>query len=282
MSDIVYEKKVFSIPFLSGYSELKIPILDSDGNSAWPAFFPVEKIVEIRKTVGERHFSGQMMLEFVSPDRVRLDPGLIHFYEDEFDTHTARIGENMISGGIIYWDPSGGRHHSDNSVCALIYRDDKNRQIFLHDIMYMIVPDEIDYPLAYQCDQVIKFVLHHKMHQIAIETNGIGAALPEIMRNIINRNGYPIQIINITNSRRKEDRILDALEPIMTTGRMYANRRITQTPFISEMLSWTPIGSAEHDDGLDAVAGAISCTPVPIRPLGNSVPRYTANTDFKI
>ena len=282
MSDIVYEKKVFSTPFLSGYSELKIPILDSDGNSAWPEVFPVDKIREIRETVGERHFSGQMMLEFIAPDKIRLDPGLIHIYSDEFDIRNVRIGENLITGGVIYWDPSSGRRHSDNSVCALIYRDDKNRRIFIHDVMYMVVPDEIDYPLAYQCDQVIKFIGHHKMHNISIETNGIGAALPEIMRDVIHRNGLPIQINNITNSRRKEDRILDALEPIMTTGRMYAHRRITQTPLVSEMLAWTPMGGCEHDDGLDAIAGAILCAPVPVRPLGASMPRYMANTDFKI
>jgi len=98
MSNILYEKNVFSTPFLSGYAELKIPILDSDGNSAWPDVFSPEKIAQIRETVGERHFSAQMMLEYVAPEKIRLDPGTIHFYEEEFDPHTARIGENLISG----------------------------------------------------------------------------------------------------------------------------------------------------------------------------------------
>lgn len=283
MSDILYEKNVFSTPFLSGYSELKIPIVDSDGNSAWPAVFPPEKIDQIRQTVGERHFSAQMMLNYVPPEKIRLDPGSIHFYEDEFDSRFARIGENPVSGAVIYWDPSGGRRNSDNSVCVLVYRDDKTRRVFIHDIMYIVVPEDVDYPLAYQCERVLEFARRHKMHQIVIETNGIGAALPEIMRDIVNHNGGTVQIRPITNSRRKEDRILDALEPIMTTGRLFANRRITQTPFISEMLAWSPVGaSTEHDDGLDAVSGAITCAPTPVRPASGVMPRYTANTDFKI
>ena len=282
MSNIVYEKNVFSTPFLSGYAELKIPILDSDGNSAWPDVFSPEKIAQIRETVGERHFSAQMMLEYVAPEKIRLDPGTIHFYEDEFDLRTARLGEHLISGAAIYWDPSGGRRGGDNSVCAIIYRDDSNRRVFIHNIMYTVVPDEIDYPLAYQCERVIEFVRHNRLRQITVETNGIGGALPEIMRDIINRSGGGINLRPITNSRRKEDRILDALEPLMSTGRLFAHRRITQTPFIAEMLSWSPIGGAEHDDGLDAVAGAIACQPVPVRPALGGAMRYTANTDFKI
>ena len=282
MSNIVYEKNVFSTPFLSGYREMKIPILDSNGNSAWPALFPNKKIAQIRETVGERHFSAQMMLEYVAPEKIRLDPGTIHFYEDEFDSRSARLGEYLISGAAIYWDPSGGRRGADNSVCAIIYRDDNNRRVFIHDIMYMVVPDEIDYPLAYQCEQVLCFVRHNHLRQITVETNGIGGALPEIMRDIINRSGGGINLRPITNSRRKEDRILDALEPLMSTGRLFAHRRITQTPFIAEMLSWSPIGGAEHDDGLDAVSGAIACPPIPLRPAFGGIARYTANTDFKI
>lgn len=282
MSDIVYEKNVFSTPFLYGYSELKIPIIDSAGNSAWPAVFPPEKIEQIRETVGERHFSAQMMLDYISPEKIRLDPGMLHFYTQEFDAHTAHIGEHLISGVAMYWDPSGGRRNSDNSVCALIYRDDKNRRVFIHDIIYVVVPDEIEYPLAYQCEKIINFVRHNNIHQIALETNGIGMALPEIMRDIINRHGGGINLRPITNSRRKEDRILDALEPLMTTGRLFAHTRITQTPFISEMMAWSPMGGCEHDDGLDAVAGAIACLPVPVHPAFFGGTRYTANTDFKI
>ena len=256
--------------------------MDSAGNSAWPEAFPIEKIQKMRETVGDRHFSAQMMLEYVSPDKIRLDPGKIRLYASEFDSRTAKLGNNIITGAAIYWDPSSGKKSADNSVCVLVYRDDKNKLFFVHDAIYLMVPDTEEYPLAYQCHRVIDFAAKHKMHTICIETNGIGNALPEIMRNTVAQVGYGIQIRTITNSRKKEDRILDALEPILTTGRFYAHERITQTPIISEMLAWTPNGGAEHDDGIDAIAGAVSCTPTPVHSIGITLTQYIANTDFKL
>jgi len=51
---------------------------------------------------------------------------------------------------------------------------------------------------------------------------------------------------------------------------------------LSEMLAWTPIGSTEHDDGLDAVAGALMMNPGTIRPVTFGNKLIHANTDFKI
>ncbi len=265
---------------MRGYDELKIPIVDSNGNPVWPAVFPITKIQKIRETVGERHFSGQMMLEYVPADKIRLDPGGIKIYDSDFDIHSCRIGENQITGVAIYWDPSSGRKNADSSVCALVYRDDKTKRVFIHDILYMVVPDEIEYPLSYQCNLVLDFVRRHHGRSISVETNGIGGALPEIMRSSIAHDQSRIQIRPINNSRHKQDRILDAIEPLLSTGRLYAHRRITQTPIMSEMLAWTPSGNTEHDDGLDAIAGAISAQPIGLRPIVHGL--YTANTKFNI
>jgi hypothetical protein len=48
------------------------------------------------------------------------------------------------------------------------------------------------------------------------------------------------------------------------------------------MIGWSPVGYAGHDDGLDAVAGAIAQVPSIVRPLGHAVQTFTANTNFKI
>lgn len=280
MFDIVYEKNVFSTPFLAGYDELKIPIINDAGNSVWPAIFPIEKINKIKETVGKRHFLAQMMLEYVPDDKVRLDPGGIKIYDNDFDMRSCKIGDNQITGVGVYWDPSSGRKNADNSVCVLIYRDDKNKRFFIHDILYMVVPDTVEYPLSYQCDLALEFVRKYHLHSISIETNGIGGALPEIMRSVIARQSHGVQIRPVNSSRHKHDRILDAIEPLLNTGRLYAHRRITQTPIISEMLAWTPFGGGEHDDGLDAVAGAIAMQPVAIHPIGQNL--FTANTKFNV
>lgn len=282
MSSIVYEKFAFSTPFLTGYKEIKIPIVDADGTPAWPEVFPHDKIAELREIVGPRHFSSQMMLEFIPPDRVRLDPGALHIYDADFDVHTARIGEHQITGVSAYWDPSSGRRKSDGSVCVLIYRDDKNRRAFIHDVRYLTVDDADEYPLQRQCDMVLDFLARHGLCRIAIETNGIGNALPEIMRDISAKRGQKISIQHISNSRNKEARILDAIEPMLTTGRLYAHSRISRTPLFAEMMGWSPIGATGHDDGIDAVAGGLTVQANVVRPLANNIAAYRANTNFNV
>jgi len=256
--------------------------MDAAGNPAWPEMFPLQKIHEMEKTVGPRHFSAQMMLEYVAQERVQLDPGAIHFYTDNFDILSCRIGENNITGFAFYWDPSSGRHNRDGSVCALIYRDDKNRNIFVHDIMYMVVDDEDMHPLTNQCMAVLDFMQKHNLTRIGIETNGIGNALPEIMRDIARKNQRNINIVQISNHVKKETRILNALEPLLSTGHLYMHEGIKQTMLLSEMLAFTPMGSKEHDDGLDALAGAISMMPIPVRTPSKQIRQIRANTDFQI
>ncbi len=271
-----------SIPFLHGYKQLKIPIIDSAGNPAWPEMFPPEKIRELEDIVGPRHFSAQMMLEYVAEDRVHLDPGAIHFYDNDFDAYTSRIGEHSITGVSFYWDPSTGRQTCDGSVCVLVYRDDKNRNVFIHDVLYMNVSDDDMHPLANQCDCVLGFMKKHCLTRIGIEINGIGNALPEIMRNTAHQQQIQINIMPISNHTKKETRILNALEPLLSTGHLYMHEKIKQTMLPSEMLAWTPIGTKEHDDGLDAVAGAVSMMPTPSRAYTKTTRQIRANTEFKI
>ncbi len=268
--------------FLKGYKELKIPILDRDGNSNWPELFPVSKIKEMREMVGLRHFSSQMMLEYVNEEKMRLDPGALHFYSDDFDRRAAKIGEHLITGVSIYWDPSIGRKNSDNSVCAIIYRDDKNKTAFIHDIFYMTVSDADTHPLATQCELVLDILQKYGIRKISIEVNGMGAALPEILNQAAQKHGAGIVVQKIVNHQKKEIRILDSFEPLLTSGRLYVHEKISATPFLSEMMSWVPIGGNQTDDGLDAVAGALRVTPTPVRPYGGCAKIIQANTKFTL
>ncbi len=280
---MVYEKNAFSTPFLRGYKLLKIPIVNAIGESTWPELFPLDRIEQMRQTVGPRHFMSQMMLGFVSMERARLDPGGLHFYDDEFEARNAKIGEHLITGVTLYWDPSSGKRKRDCSACVLLYRDDKNRRAFIHDILYLSVSETEQFPLSRQCDMVLEFMRMRNLRTISIETNGIGGGLPEIMRDCASRHGMNIYVNRIQNSKSKNDRILDAIEPLLSTGRLYAHERTRNTPLISEMLGWTPIGTyGTHDDGLDAVAGAIAQIPIPVRALGTVTRTFSANINFSV
>ena len=244
--------------------------------------FPIQKITEIQATVGARYFASQMMLNPVSTERMRLDPGAMHFYDDIFNPQNAHIGDNVITGACIYWDPSLGHTKSDGSVCVIIYRDDKSHRVFIHDVLYLVVDDDDEHPMATQCERVLNFMSKYSMNRICVETNGIGNALPEILRESALHKGTSIVVQNITNHKRKSERIIETLEPILSTGRLYCAERVKLTPLLSEMIGWSPIGYTTHDDGIDAVAGAILATPVPIRPIGRMGQIYSANTNFAI
>lgn len=274
---------------MRGYKELSIPIIDADGTPAWPELFPLDRIDRLRESVGPRHFSSQMMLECVDDAAARLDPGALKFYGGELDFRTAKIETGnesdpgiSITGAACYWDPSGGRAGSDASVCVLVCRDDKNRRAFIHDVRYLAVSEGDPHPLATQCDAVLDFMQSQSMRKIAVEVNGIGNALPEIIRESAKKKGYAVMVQRITNHQNKETRILDSIEPLLATGRLYAHERIARTPLLSEMQGWSPEGAGSRDDGLDAVAGALRMIPFPIRPLSAAFRILKAETDFKL
>jgi hypothetical protein len=123
---------------------------------------------------------------------------------------------------------------------------------------------------------------HHNMRRIYVETNGIGNTLPEILRDCAHRCGRDITVARVVNSKRKSDRIIDTIEPILSTGRMYCASRVRTTPLLAEMIGWSPIGNTTHDDGIDAVAGAIANPPIPVRAIGRVAQIYSANTKFQI
>lgn len=269
-------------PFLRGYRVLKMPIIDQDGNPTWPDMFPPDAIESLRHSVGVRHFSAQMMLEYIAEEKSRLSPDALQFYNHEIDMRTAKLGDIKISGLGAYWDPSSARISADSSVCALVLRDDVTRRAFIHDIEYLHTSDEDNHPMATQCNAVLNFMLRYNLRHIAIEVNGLGNAMPEILRDTAIRRSQSVVVQKITNHEKKERRILNSIEPLLSTGRLFAHARIQNSELINEMIDWSGAGGAVHDDGLDAVAGALRIKPIPFRARGEIIRPHHARCDFKI
>lgn len=269
-------------PFLKGYRQLRIPIVDDAGNSTWPDVFPIDAIDAMRNTVGVRHFSAQMMLSYIAEERARLAPDAIRFYSDEIDWRCAKLGDILVTGMAAYWDPSSAAHGADASVCVLILRDDRARRAYIHDIRYMRVTDDDVHPMATQCHAVLDFMTHYNLRHMAIEVNGIGNAMPEILRDTAIKRGQAVIVQKIINTEKKERRILNAIEPLLSTGRLFMHERVKSSPLVDEMVDWAPTASVNHDDGIDAVAGALRMTVIPIRPHGQTVRPISARTDFRI
>lgn len=108
---------------------------------------------------------------------------------------------------------------------------------------------------------------HLEGMSVSVVANGIGKFLPAILRNEMAAANVPCSVQEFYNSRPKDLRILEAFDGVMAAGRLHVHASILQTQFITEMQEWQPGSSRGYDDGLDAVAGALSLQPVRMKRL---------------
>lgn len=281
--------------FLKEYKRLEIPLLDSDGDSIWPERFGAAQIAHMKRQSGPNKFNSQMMLRPVNITEGRLDPSLLQIYDHELDytkeLQALFLGETKLISASAWWDPAFGSAKGDRSVLAILFADAEGNY-YLHHIAY-IKPrgsDEAD-EATQQCRQIAQLAKIHYLPSLAVEINGIGKFLPSILRNELAKAKAPCTVQDMASTRPKDIRILEAFDAVMAAQKLYVHRSVLQTPFMTEMQEWRPGSSRGHDDGLDAVAGALSLQPVRLKRLygaggynwmksgGNN---HKAKTEFKI
>lgn len=256
-------------PFLDGFERLEKPIYAADGRSAWPERFPPDAIERIRRRSGANKFASQMMLIPVSLVDGRLDVTQIKPYAAEpVRIGTAfRLGDWYLRGLRVWWDPAVGlrdkkrRQAGDGSVAVLL-GDDGEGNYFIHRALYLTVPPGAEEQAGRtQCRELAALLKQFAVPQVHVETNGIGAFLPETLRAVLRQEGVATQVLSHRSTLAKVDRILGRVDAPLHDGRLYAHESVMAGPLLNEMREWRP-GGRGHDDGLDALAGAIAvCAP---------------------
>jgi len=257
-------------PFLVGFERLAIPLLDDAGRSRWPERFPPEKIEEIKRQTGPAKFESQMLLRPRSLDEVRLDPERLVAYDAPLDYREANgrgvlsIGGRRMVSATAWWDPAyGAPDGGDASVVAAVFVDEDGLY-WLHGLRYLqhdrAGRAQVD-EATQLCRQVVAFVRDMLVPAITVETNGIGRFLPALLRRELGRCGVGCTVIEHVSRAAKDQRILDAFDPVLAARALHAHARVWETPFIREMREWQP-GRAARDDGLDAVSGCLLAEPV--------------------
>lgn len=254
--------------FLAGFHRLKIPILDEQGESAWIERFSRKEIDRIAERSGPNRFKSQMMLEPVNIAEGRLDLQALQVYGDALDytreINTMFLGGRKVVSASAWWDPAFGAGNGDASVVACIFTDSDGFK-YLHSIQYINVDTQVDIDEAtQQCRIVCEIARSLMLPSLTIEINGIGRFLPNILRNELAKERVPCKVQEVSSSRAKDVRILEAFDVVLAAQRLFVHEDIYQTPFIREMQEWKPGRSGAHDDGLDAVAGALSLEPARI------------------
>ena len=260
-------------PFLADYQRLCIPLLDARGQSRWPERFPLDKVEQIRRQTGPAKFESQMMLRPRSAEDVRLDPDRLVRYDAPLEYREGN-GEAILSidaqrmvSATGWWDPAfGAPGAGDASVVAAVFVD-ADGTYWLHGMRYLshdpALVGEID-EATQLCRQVAQFAEQMYLPSITLETNGLGRFLPALLRRELHGLGLACSVVEHVSQRNKEQRILDAFDPVLAAGMLRAHAGIWGTRFIEEMREWRP-GRRCRDDGLDAVSGCLLAEPVRLR-----------------
>ncbi|MGQ9366635.1 phage terminase large subunit [Azospirillum sp. ST 5-10] len=260
-------------PFLAGHERLMLPVRDATGASAWPEVFTPERIAELEAAQGPRRFASQYLLVPTALAAGRLDPDRLRVYDGEPVYRESGGRPSLTLNGVplvsatAWWDPAfarplDGRPTGDRSVVAAVFTGADNA-LYLHRTLYLAVdPDDPTEEAVQQCRAVATLLDALHLPGVHVETNGIGAFLPGLLRAELRRAGVAAAVIAETSTTPKARRILEAFDARLAAGRLHAHRSVWNTPFVREMREWRPEGGRGHDDGLDAVAGCLNAEPM--------------------
>ena len=283
--------------FLENFKRFEQKILDDSGKSVWPEQFSDDDIALLKSQAGPNKFASQMMLEPVNILSGRLDHGLLNFYDAEIVYSEAQqqaqlhiMGEKVISCNA-WWDPSFGSAKGDASVLAIIFTDE-NGHYYLHHMAYIEVEaGEGEDEASLQCQKVAALLHQFYVPSVSIEANGIGKFLPSILRNELAKKHIACAVVEKYSTQNKAFRILEGFDAVLAARALSVYEEIKQTPFLMEMMEWQPDKKNARDDGLDAVAGALSLEPARIKRFYTSAGKrwsagtsqgHSAKTDFEV
>ena len=253
-------------PFLDGFDRLVIPVTNEDGDSVWPERFSTADLEQTLIQSGPHKYKSQMLLQAINITDGRLDPGLLNFYSDTVDYNDVLrklfIGKVQMSSASAWWDPAFGSAAGDNSVVAIVFNDGNGHR-YLQHVEYIALDARSEEDEAnQQCRIVAGLCQRFRLPMIAVEINGIGKFLPGLLRAALDKANVPTRVIERTSRKSKDIRILEAFDAPLAARRLHAHTSVQKTPFMTEMQEWQPARNKGHDDGLDAVAGALSLEPM--------------------
>jgi hypothetical protein len=110
---------------------------------------------------------------------------------------------------------------------------------------------------------------------VTVETNGIGGYAPAYLRQALKQRRLRCGVGEIQAVTNKNKRILEAIEPPLTSGMLWAHVSVIDGPLFNQMRDWNAALANQPDDFLDAGAGAITDQPSRVGQLvGNPTPLH--------
>ncbi len=249
-------------------------VVDMVAGIAWPERFTPDEMLERRrkcKTLNEWDSQYQLHSRPLHESRLNPDRMLVYDCEPHFDKANKQsrlwLGKARIVGASLRWDPSSGKTTSDVSALALVFQDQEGKRYWHRSLA--LVGDVVEFGpdgktiIGGQVWQIADVVERYKLHRLTVETNGIGKFSPAIVKACFKQRGLACGVSEINATQNKNKRILEAFEPLMLSGMLWAHTSVVDGPVWNQMRDWNPAISEQPDDHLDAGAGA--CTDQPER-----------------
>lgn len=254
-------------------------VLDIYARCAWPERFDRADILRRRKKVRTlNYWDSQYMLEAKPITECRLDPEHIKAYDMHPRIETANravrmmLGTVQIVSGRAYWDPAKGKLGGDTSAFSLVL-DDAYGNHYWHVAQQLtgemaVFEDSRNTRITEgQVLQICELVRRFNIVHITVETNGIGAFIPNVLKAALKQEGLRCGVKDFNVKGDKNERILAGLEPPMKSGVLWAHVDVLNGPMWDEMKDWNPAVKQQPDGYLDSGSGAILQAPVRINHL---------------
>lgn len=267
-------------------------VIDICSMCAWPERFTRAEIELRRKETRTLNgWDSQYQLEAKPLSEIRLDPERLRPYAVEPVLRKANgelamwLGAVRIVGASCRWDPSSGKLKSDVSSLAIVLQDEQGRRYWHRALALIGEVAEFDASgkviTGGQAMQIVEAVRRFALMRVSVETNGIGGFGPTVLKAALKQAKLVCGVSEITSSGNKNRRILEAIEPPLTSGTLWAHTSVLDGEAWDEMRDWNPAITDQPDDYLDSLGGAISETPERIgRSVGWNTPGH-AREDWR-
>jgi hypothetical protein len=248
-------------------------LIDLYSTCAWPERF-TRKEVEFKRqeTKTINSWDSQYQLEAKPIEEIRLDPSLIIPYEIEPRIEVANktaslyLGQIKIAGMTARWDPSSAKINSDDSTFGVVLQDGVGRRYIQHieslkGEVAEFSPKDDKTIIGGQVHQICDLVEQYGIPHIVVETNGIGAFAPAVLRACLKQRHLRCGVREEQAIKNKNQKILESFEDILSAKMLWAHVSVLKGPFWNQLKDFNPMVKHQKDDYIDVTASAITDQP---------------------
>lgn len=267
-------------------------LIDCYSGCAWPDRFDRDDLQKRRrKTKTKNYWDSQYQLHSRPIHEIRLDPEKLIRYDVEPEVRYAnesasmRLGNVRIAGMAARWDPSSGKPNSDISAFGICLMDEQGRR-YLHRIAALTgeiaeFSDDAKTINGGQVWQLCDLIEEFNIPRVVVEKNGLGVFAPTILKQCIKQRKLTCGVQEEQSVANKNARILDAIEPVISAGMLWAHSSVIEGPLWDQMKDFNPAVPGQEDDYLDVTAAAITDMPERVRVKVSKSGKAAPNHDWR-